>query len=71
MNVARGVREELYERLMAEAEEGLRRYYAEYPERANDLRSADAIAWSQRGLRRVLRCLDEYDFKKKTEKTPP
>ena len=60
-------REQLYAAIMAEAEEGLRRYYQEYPERLADARSADAMAWSQRGVHRILRLLDGYDIRKKAD----
>lgn len=58
-------REVLYGAILAEAEQGLRRYYEEFPERLSDARSAAAVEWSQRGVHRILKLLDGYDFRKK------
>lgn len=56
----KSAREQAYEELMAEAKRGLSRYYGEYPERLGDERSNDAVAWSTRGMARVLKILDRY-----------
>lgn len=44
------------------AKEGLARYYQEYPDVIGDERSKEAIAWSTRGVERVLRVLDRYEI---------
>ncbi len=54
-------RQQLYDRIVIEAQAGLSRYYSEFPERTGDARAEDALAWSLRGIGRILKILDEYD----------
>lgn len=61
LHETKDAREECYEKIVAAAKEGLSRYYQEFPERIGDSRSAEAIAWSTRGVERVLRILDCYE----------
>ena len=58
----RSARQRAYDEIVAEAKSGLSRYYAEYPDRLADERSRDAVAWSTRGISRVLRILDRYEI---------
>lgn len=59
------VRTKLYNMLLTDVETSLQRYYAEFPERLGDDRSNDAINWSTRGIQRILRILDNYEFVEK------
>ena len=54
-------RQVLYDRIVVEAKDGLARYYQEFPDRLGDQRAEDALAWSLRGIQRILKILDEYD----------
>ncbi len=56
-------RKQAYEQIVAIAKEGLARYYAEFPERLGEERAADALAWSMRGIGRIIRVLDQYDIR--------
>ncbi len=47
---------------MNDMKAGVARYYTEYPDRLSDTRSVDAVAWSMRGMRRVLQILEQYDI---------
>ena len=47
---------------MADMKAGLSRYYAEHSDRLGDTRSGDAVAWSTRGIKRILLLLDGYDI---------
>jgi hypothetical protein len=58
----RNDREKLYEQIVTSAQEGLARYYMEFPERIGDARAREALDWSLRGVSRILRLLDEYDL---------
>lgn len=60
------VRAECYAKIIGLAKEGLARYYSEYPALIGDDRSKEAIAWSTRGVERVLRLLDDYTIVRKT-----
>lgn len=64
--MATDARKRAYEQVVAVAKEGLARYYAEFPERIGDERAADALAWSMRGVKRILRVLDQYDIRDKS-----
>ncbi|HXI15986.1 MAG TPA: hypothetical protein VNM48_06420 [Chloroflexota bacterium] len=44
------------------------RYLEEFPERAGDGRNLDAVQWSLRGVQRIFRVLDRFEF---TEKPQP
>lgn len=61
-------RKRCYEQVVTSAKEGLARYYAEFPERLGDERAADALAWSMRGVTRIIRVLDQYDIRDKPVK---
>ncbi len=63
-------RKRCYEQLVAVAREGLARYYAEFPDRLGDERAADALAWSMRGVGRMIRVLDQYDIRDKPPARP-
>jgi hypothetical protein len=54
-------REQLYEKIIISAREGLARYYMEFPDRIGDVRAKDALEWSLRGVSRLLRIIDEYE----------
>lgn len=56
-------RKRAYEQIVAVVKEGLARYYAEFPDRLGDERAGDALAWSMRGVARIIRVLDEYDIR--------
>ncbi len=56
-------RKRAYAQIVTIAKEGLARYYAEFPERLGDERAADALAWSMRGVGRMIRVLDGYDIR--------
>lgn len=58
-------RKRAYEAIVQVAKEGLARYYAEFPERLGDDRAAEALAWSMRGVARIIRVLDQYDIRDK------
>lgn len=58
-------RQECYDTIIKAAKEGLARYYQEYPELIGDERSKEAIAWSTRGVERVLRILDGYTISRR------
>ncbi|HXI18487.1 MAG TPA: hypothetical protein VNM48_19150 [Chloroflexota bacterium] len=47
---------------MADMKSGIARYYGEHSDRLGDSRSADAVAWSTRGIRRILQILEQYDI---------
>ncbi len=53
-------RQRCYEAMKADMLAGVSRYYAEHSDRLGDERSGDAIAWSTRGIDRILRILDGY-----------
>lgn len=61
--MATEARKRAYEEIVRVAKEGLARYYAEFPERLGDERANDALAWSMRGIGRVLRVLDAYEIR--------
>ncbi len=56
-------RKRAYEQIVTIAKEGLARYYAEFPELIGDERAKDALAWSMRGIGRIIRVLDQYDIR--------
>lgn len=56
-------RKRAYEQIVTVAKEGLARYYAEFPERLGDERAADALAWSMRGVGRMIRVLEQYEIR--------
>lgn len=56
-------RQRAYEQIVTIAKEGLARYYQEFPDRLGDDRAADALAWSMRGVARLIRVLDQYDIR--------
>ncbi len=58
-------RKRVYAELVTIAKEGLARYYLEFPERLADDRAADALAWSMRGVGRMIRVLDQYDIRER------
>lgn len=58
-------RERLRQAMVQEAKDGLARYYHEFPERIGDERATDALAWSLRGVQRMVRLLDQYDIRDK------
>lgn len=58
-------RAECYDAIIRAAKEGLARYYQEYPHMIGDDRSKEAIAWSTRGIERLLRILDGYEITKR------
>lgn len=64
----RKVRQRCYDEVVAEAKEGMERYYREFPERAQDGRAKDALDWSLRGIGRILRILDRYEITEKEGK---
>lgn len=43
----------------------MRQYAATFPERADDVRHEDALAWSLGGLQSIFEALDEYHIEKK------
>jgi hypothetical protein len=53
-------RERCYDEIVSGVKVGMARYYSEYPERLADERSNEAVAWSTRGIQRVLLILDKY-----------
>lgn len=55
-------RQRCYDEISAMTKAALDRYYMEYPERLADERSADALAWSLRGIHRVFKILDGYEI---------
>ena len=67
--MAAEARKRLAEDIVRVAKEGLARYYAEFPERIGDERAADALAWSMRGVGRILRLLDNYDVRDRAKPT--
>lgn len=62
-------RKQAYEQIVTLAKEGLARYYAEFPERLGDDRAGDALAWSMRGIGRILRVLDQYEIRERPAAT--
>lgn len=58
-------RKRAYGQIVVIAKEGLARYYAEFPERIGDERATDALAWSMRGIARIIRVLDEFDIRER------
>lgn len=62
------VRNRAYTEIAQAAKEGLARYYAEFPDRLGDERAADALAWSMRGINRILRVLDGYEIRERPSK---
>ncbi len=58
-------RERLRAEIVALVKDGLKRYYQEFPERAEDERAGDALAWSWRGAKRVLDVIDRYEIRDK------
>lgn len=62
------VRAKLYAAITEIVKGSFTRYGQEFPERVGDDRNVDAIQWSLRGLNRLFRLLDRYEF---TERTPP
>ncbi len=63
-------RKRLYAQVVAIAKEGLGRYYAEFPDRIGDERAADALAWSMRGVGRLIKVLEQYDIRDKPPVRP-
>ncbi len=63
MKTVPDARKRAYEQIVAVAKEGLARYYAEFPERLGDERAADALAWSMRGVGRMIRVLEQYEIR--------
>jgi hypothetical protein len=55
-------RDRLYAEIVAVAQTGLERFYAEFPEYAEDDRAKEAANWSLRGVRRILQVLDKYEI---------
>ena len=66
-------RERLRSEIVKVMTEAFKRYAAEFPERIDDERNADAVAWSYRGLQRILHALDKYEIRDKrlSTKDPP
>ncbi len=58
-----GPRKRAYAQVVAIAKEGLARYYLEFPDRLTDERAADALAWSMRGVGRIIKVLDQYEIR--------
>jgi hypothetical protein len=58
-------RRELYHRLRGIMQGGVARYYEKHPERLLDVRGAEAMENSLRGLGEMLKELDKYEIKKK------
>lgn len=65
MTAKHTARERLRAEIVAVVKDGLNRYYKEFPERFEDERSADALAWSWRGAKRVLDAIDHYEIRDK------
>ncbi len=63
--MAESARNRLAQAIVTEAKDGLARYYFEFPERLGDERAADALAWSLRGVGRIVRLLDHYEIRDK------
>lgn len=61
-------RKKCYEQVVTVGKEGLARYYAEFPERLADDRANDALAWSMRGIGRIIRVLDQYEIRERPVK---
>ncbi len=67
-------RQRCYEAIKADMLAGVSRYYAEHSQRLGDERSADAIAWSRRGMERILLILNGFeiqDLPDRTKETAP
>jgi hypothetical protein len=58
-------RRELYHRIRGAMQGGVARYYMDHPERLLDVRGAEAMENSLRGLGEMLKELDKYEIKKK------
>ena len=69
MNPKGTARERLRAEIVAVVKEGLKRYYQEFPERVDDERAGDALAWSWRGAKRVLDAIDHYEIRDKRNGT--
>ncbi len=62
MPTSDSVRDRVYTEITQVAKEGLARYYGEYPELLGDDRAKEALAWSMRGIKRILRVLDGVEI---------
>lgn len=60
--MTKSARNECYNRINVSVREGFERYYQEFPERRNDARATDALAWALRGISRVYSILDDYEI---------
>lgn len=56
------VRRRCYDAIIAEVKGSLAAYYQQFPDRAGDARSNDALERSLAGLERVLAILDGYEI---------
>ncbi len=56
-------RQRCYAALVAEMQAGIAWYYGVHKDRLGDARSDDAVAWSELGLQRLLKVLDDYDIR--------
>lgn len=54
---------ELARRTVEVVKAALQRYSLEFPDRIGDDRNADALAWSYRGIDRIIKLFDEYDIR--------
>ncbi len=55
-------RERCYAAIVADMQAGISWYYGIHKDRLGDARSGDAVAWSEQGLKRILKVLDGYDI---------
>ena len=60
-------RRRCYEEIVALAVKGLEHYYRLYPERIGDERADDARRWSTDGVEGIIRILDTYEIREKTD----
>jgi hypothetical protein len=58
-------RERLRAEIVKVMTDSFKRYAAEFPERIDDERNRDAVAWSYRGMGRILQALDGYEIRDK------
>ena len=65
LDPAEADRRELYHRIRGLMQAGVSVYYEKHPERLLDVRGAEAMEHSLRGLGEILKVLDEYEIKKK------
>jgi hypothetical protein len=63
-------RRELYHRIRGAMQGGVARYYMDHPERLLDVRGAEAMENSLKGLGIILKIIDEYDIRKRDDRVP-